>query len=95
MTPAPKKQQTQIISNTWARWLMGIAGALAITVSLSYWNLQKTLIQMQERERNRQESVLRIETTVNTVQNDIRAMRDVQLQELKDRVKTIEIELKK
>lgn len=96
MTPVKKQNiQPPIIGNTWAKWLMGILGTLLLAIVYSYWDLQRTLIEMKERERGRQESVLRIETTINTVQNDIRAMRDVQIQELKDRVKTIEIELKK
>lgn len=94
----PKKTSTgntsqgQGIINKTFVWLAGV-GFLGLFGFL--WNLNQTLAVMQSNDKYREERVKDIDRNVSTLVNEMRTMKDSDIQDIKDRLKTLEVQNEK
>lgn len=70
-------------------WLAGV-GFLGLFGFL--WNLNQTLAIMQSNDKYREERVKDIDRNVSTLVNEMRTMKDNDMQDIKDRLKTLEVQ---
>lgn len=86
-TPPPEKDKSIFLK-------VILTGFLALLSWFAYfvWNLNSTLAVMQNNERYREEKVKTIDENVSTLVNELRSFKDRDIQDMKDRLKTLELE---
>lgn len=74
------------------KWVLTLLGALIIGLFAFLWNLNSNLAVMQNNDKYREEKVRDIDKNVSTLVNEIRSMKEMDIQSIKDRLKTLELE---
>lgn len=91
MTPSPRKSSPE--THPLLKWALGIVSTGIIGLFIFLWQLNSSLAIMQNNDKYREEKVRDIDKNVNTLVNEIRGLKEMDLQSIKDRLK--ELELKK
>jgi hypothetical protein len=86
--PPPKED----LSSPILKWALGIASTGFIGLFVFLWNLNQQLAIMQSNDRFREERVKDIDKNVSTLINEMRSMKDNDVQDIKDRLKTLEVQ---
>lgn len=79
-------------SSAFMKWALGIATTGFIGLFMFLWNLNQQLAIMQSNDRFREERVKDIDKNVSTLVNEMRSIKDNDMQDIKDRLKTLEVQ---
>lgn len=92
MTPRKPLSKEDENSHPLIKWALGIASAGFIGLFVFLWNLNQQLAIMQSNDRFREERVKDIDRNVSTLVNEMRNLKDNDMQDIKDRLKTLEVQ---
>jgi hypothetical protein len=92
MTPRKTIQPEKDSRTIYFKWGLTLFAGLIAWFSFFIWNLNSTLAVMQNNEKYREEKVKDIDKNVSTLVNELRSMKDQDMQDIKDRLKTLEVE---
>lgn len=87
MTPVKKTSN----NDTFSKWALGLCTTALMGAVAFLWSVNAQLAQIQSDNRARDEKVTDIRNSQSHMQEDITTIKEKDLQDIKDRLKTIEI----
>lgn len=91
----PRRTSQNITHSAAFKWMMGGVMTAIVACVGFLWSVNRQLAEMQTSDRYRQEKMIDIGRNVTNLVEDVKAIKENDMQDIKDRLKTLEIKNEK